>query len=143
MTQDDSETELSRAIYDSNEVLVSASTLSKLHKSTLTLTRVKLFAETHSALGAIDDMSVLIDEVLNVHATLGPISGTLKITTKFTKPTEPFSIGTFKRADTIKLKRIIQGYIIALKRNINVNPIPTKELIDMLYELGTDDHSIK
>jgi hypothetical protein len=140
---EDSEQALSRAIWDSNEVLVTASTFSKLHKDTLTLNRTKLFAEKRSALGAIDDMSVRIEDVLNINATLGPISGTVKIDTKFTAPNTPYSIGPFSRKDTLKLKRIIQGYIIARQRNISLDPIPTDELIPMLYALGEDDHSVQ
>lgn len=130
---------LNRAVWDSNEVLVSADTTSLLHKSTLTLNRAKLFAEKRSALGTIDDMSVRIEDVLNISASLGPVSGTIKITTKFTTPGNPYSIGPFHRKDTLKLKRIIQGYIIALQRKIDMNLIPTPDLITRLYELGEDD----
>ena len=134
---------LNRAVWDSNEVLVTADTTSKLHKSTLTLNRAKLFAERRSALGAVDDMSVRIEDVLNISATLGPISGTVKIATKFNTPGTPYSIGPFHRKDTVRLKRIIQGYIIALQRQINLNMIPTNELITHLYEIGEDDPSIR
>lgn len=130
---------LNRAVWDSNEVLVTADTTSKLHKSTLTLNRAKLFAEKRSALGAVDDMSVRIEDVLNISATLGPISGTIKIATKFNTPGVPYSIGPFHRNDAIKLKRIVQGYIIALQRKIDLNMIPTNELIKHLYEIGEDD----
>lgn len=140
---DDSLQALNRAIWDSNEILVTASTTSRLHKTTLTLNRAKLIALKRSALGTVDDMSVRIEDVLNVNGTLGPISGMLAITTKFSKPGAPYMIGPFHRQDTLRLKRIIQGYVIALDRRINLNMIPTKELIDALYELGKDDHSIQ
>jgi len=134
---------LNRAIWDSNEVLVTASTTSKLHKNTLTLNRAKLFAEKRSALGTVEDMSVRIEDVLNINATLGPISGTITIATKFTNPGAPYVIGPFRRKDTLMLKRIIQGYVIALQRKIDLNMIPTKNLITGLYALGEDDHSIQ
>jgi hypothetical protein len=140
---DESMQALNRAIWDSNEVLVTASTISKLHKNTLTLNRAKLFALKRSALGTVDDMSVRIEDVLNVHATLGPISGTIDIMTKFTKPGEPYTIGPFRRKDTLLLKRIIQGYVIALQRKIDLNMVPTKELIAALYDIGEDDSSIQ
>jgi hypothetical protein len=134
---------LNRAVWDSNETLVTATTISKLHKDTLTLTRAKLFAIKRATLGAIDDMSVRIEDVLNVNASLGPISGTIKIVTKFTGSNTPYSIGPFKRKDTLRLKRIIQGYVIALQRRIELKQIPTDELINRLYELGEDDHSLQ
>jgi hypothetical protein len=130
---------LNRAVWDSNEVLVTANTTSKLYKDTLTLNRAKLFAEKRSVLGAVDDMSVRIEDVLNISATLGPISGTIKIATKFNTPGTPYSIGPFRRKDALRLKRIVQGYIIALQRKIDLSMIPTNELITRLYEIGEDD----
>ncbi len=129
---------LDRAVWDSNEVLVSADTIA-LHKSTLTLNRAKLFAEKRSALGTVNDISVRIEDVLNVRVTLGPISGTIQIATKFNTPGTPYSIGPFHRRDALRLKRIIQGYIIALQRKIDVSAIPTEELIVRLYDIGEDD----
>lgn len=134
---------LNRAVWDSNEVLVTASTISRLHKDTLTLNRAKLYAEKRSALGAIDDMSVRIEDVLNINASLGPISGTITITTKFTSPGTPYTIGPFRRKDALRLKRITQGYVIALQRKIDLNMVPTNKLIEGLYALGEDDHSIQ
>jgi hypothetical protein len=140
---DESLQALNRAIWDSNEVLVTASTTSRLHKGTLTLNRAKLFAEKRSAMGTVDDMSVRIEDVLNINATVGPISGIIKIATKFTAPNAPYVIGPFRRKDTLRLKRIIQGYVIALQRKIDLNMVPTSELIMGLYELGEDDHSVQ
>ena len=134
---------LNRAIWDSNEVLVTASTISKLHKDTLTLNRAKLFAEKRAALGTVNDMSVRIEDVLNINAALGPISGMVTITTKFTSPGTPYIIGPFRRKDALRLKRIIQGYVIALQRRIDLNLVPTNELIKALYALGEDDHSVQ
>lgn len=139
---DDALQALNRAVWDSNEVLVTADTTSKLHKSTLTLNRAKLFAEKRSALGAIDDMSVRIEDVLNINATLGPISGTITIATKFNTPGAPYTIGPFHRKDALRLKRIVQGYVIALQRKIDLNLVPTKELVTRLYELGEDDPNV-
>lgn len=134
---------LNRAIWDSNEVLVTASTTSALHKATLTLNRAKLFAEKRSALGTVEDMSVRIEDVQNINASLGPISGTITIATRFTPPGAPYTIGPFHRKDALSLKRIIQGYIIALGRKIDLNLTPTSELIPRLYQLGEDDPSIQ
>jgi hypothetical protein len=136
---DDALQALNRVVWDSNEVLVSANTIATLHKSTLTLNRAKLFAEKRSALGSVDDMSVRIEDVLNISSTLGPVSGTIKIATRFNTPGTPYSIGQFHRKDALRLKRIIQGYIIALQRRIDLNMVPTAELITLLYEIGEDD----
>ncbi len=139
----DSEKALHKAVWDSNDVLVSASTVLTPRPSTLTLTRIKLIAERKSGVAKIEVMSVQIEDVLNIGGSIGPFFGTVKIDTKFTKPSEPYTLGLFHRKDVINLKRIIQGYIMALQQHIDVTPLPTLELRDMLYDLGEDDHSIR
>ncbi|HUC87182.1 MAG TPA: hypothetical protein VMR75_02555 [Candidatus Saccharimonadales bacterium] len=141
---EDAKRALKRAIWDSNEVLVTASTaFLTVPRGILTLNRIKLVAEKRSLFRTADVMSVRIEDVLNVNGTVGPIFGSVTISTKFTDPSTPYSIGPFWRKDVLQLKRIIQGYIIALQRKIDVNPLPTEELITMLYKLGEDDHSIQ
>lgn len=138
-----SEQSLQKAIDDSNEILVTASTIGLVHKNTLTLSRTKLFGEIRLGLKNVSVMSVRIEDVLNVNGEVGPISGFVDISTKFTSSDSPYHIGPFHRKDVLKLKRIIQGYIIALQKKIDLSPIPTPELISMLYKLGEDDSSIR
>jgi hypothetical protein len=135
--------DLKRVITDSDEVLVTASTIAPIHKNTLTLNRTKLFTEERSAFRGVSVMSVRIEDVLNVNGELGPIGGFIKINTKFTAPDKPHIIGPFHRKDVLKLKRIIQGYVIANQKGIDVNPIPTVDLIPLLYKLGEDDPSLR
>jgi hypothetical protein len=137
-----SEDTLERAIWDSNEILVSASTVLRFQKDTLTLNRAKLFAEKRSGLGGVNEMSVQVEDLLNINGAVGPFFGSLKIVTKYTKPDEPYDIGLFLRKDVINLKRIIQGLIIAMQRRIDLSPIPTDELKVMLFELGEDDYKV-
>jgi hypothetical protein len=134
---------LERAIQDSEEILVTAATIGPIHKSTLTLNRTKLYAEERSGLRSVSVMSVRIEDVLNVNGEVGPISGFITIATTFTGPGNPHRMGPFHRKDVLKLKRIIQGYIIALQKHIDLSPILVQELIPMLYELGEDDASIR
>lgn len=138
----ESEKALHKVVWDSNEVLVSASTVFTPRPSILTLTRTKLIAERKSGVANIAVMSVQIEDVLNIGGSIGPFFGSVKIDTKFTKPSEPYTIGLFHRKDVINLKRIIQGYVIAISKHIDVTPLSTLELRDMLYDLGEDDHSI-
>ena len=53
---------------------------------------------------------------------------------------KPYSVGKFWRDDATRLKRITQGYVIALQRNIDCSALPLRELSKMLDELGQDDH---
>ncbi len=143
LQNDDSEQTLKQAIRDSNEVLVSASTVLSLRPNTLTLNRTKLAAERRSGLNMVTVISVRIEDVLNVNGSAGPLFGSLQIMTKFTKPGEPFTMGPFRRKDVLKLKRIIQGCVIAIEKGIDLDPIPTEELKSLLYQLGEDDHTIQ
>jgi hypothetical protein len=142
-SQEQPEIALQKVIKESNEILVTASTIGPIHKNALTLTRTKLFGEERAGLGNVSVMSVRIEDVLNVNGEVGPVSGFIEISTKFTSPGKPYRIGSFHRKDVLKLKRIIQGYIIALQKNINTSPIPLPELSQMLYDLGEDDYSIR
>jgi len=142
-TQKCSEDELNKAIQNSKEILISASSLDLIHRSTLTLTRTKLYGEKRSGLSKVSVMSVRAEDVLNINGDVSLISGFVDITTKFTGPGKPYHIGPFHRKDVLRLKRIIQGYVIALQKNIDLSPIPTPELITMLYELGDDDDHIR
>jgi hypothetical protein len=139
----ESEQALEKAIVDSNEVLVTAATLGPVHRGRLTLSRSKLYGEQRLGIRNVSVMSVRVEDVLNANGEVGPISGFIHIATKFTSPGEPYHIGPFHRKDVLRLKRIIQGYVIALQKGIDPNPIPTRELISMLYEIGDDDPSIK
>jgi hypothetical protein len=138
-----SEEDLQEAIKDSNEILVTASTLGPIHRSTITLSRTKLYGEERSGIKSVSVMSVRVEDVLNVDGEVGPVSGFIDISTKFTSPGKPYHIGPFHRKDVLRLKRIIQGYIIALGKKIDLDLISKSELIPMLYELGEDDPSIK
>jgi len=134
---------LKRAVWDTSEILATASTVLTFRTNTLTLNRAKLIAERRLGHVNVSIMSVRIEDVLNVNGTVGPLFGYVKINTKFTNPGEPFSMGLFARKDVLKMKRIIQGYIIALQRKIDVSQIPTDELVELLYKIGEDDQSVK
>jgi len=54
---------------------------------------------------------------------------------------KPITVGKFWRADAVRLKRIIQGYVIALQRHIDCSTLHTKELVDQLYQLGEDQQA--
>jgi hypothetical protein len=139
---EDSEKALKKVIRSANTVLAEASTINPIQKTCLILSRTKLVAENRSPFNVASVMSVRVEDVLNANATLGPFFGTVIITAKQTGD-NPHSFGLFWRKDAINLKRTIQGYVIALQQNIDLNALPADELKAMLYELGTDDHSIK
>lgn len=139
-TQQETRQELKEAIKGSNEVLVSARTVFMLFPDTVVLDRAKLTVTKRTFVSSAEVMSIRIEDVLNVTATVGPLLGSLKITSRIIN-SGPFRIGKFWRQDAERLKHITQGYVIALQRGIEVSTMGTTELIPMLEKLGRDDHS--
>jgi hypothetical protein len=140
MTPEEAKQELRHAIEGSNEILVSATTVLALFPDTLTLDRAKATVTRRWFFRTADVMSIRIEDILNVKATVGPLFGSVKIISRVMNSEKPSLVGRFWRNDAIRLKRILQGYVIALQRNIDCNAISTPELRSMLESLGEDDH---
>ncbi len=140
MTPEESKEELKAAIQGSNEVLATATTVLTLIPDTFTVDRAKLTVAKRTFFRTAEVMSMRIEDVLNVTSTVGPLFGTVKIVSRVLNNEQSTTIGRFWRSDAMRLKRITQGYIIALQRDIDCSSLGTKELAQMLDELGQDDH---
>jgi hypothetical protein len=139
----ESKQELREAIKGSGQVLVTATTVLTPFPDTLTVDRAKLTVTRRSFFSSAEVMSIRIEDVLNVTTTLGPFFGSVKIVSRVMNTDEPsYTVGHFWRKDAVRLKRITQGYIIALQRNIDCSSLPTHELATMLDKLGEDDHIV-
>lgn len=140
LTPDEARQELAQAIHGSNEVLSSATTALPLFPDTLVLDRAKVTVSKRSFFKTGEIVSIRIEDLLNVTATVGPILGAIKITSRIMSADKPYEIKFFWREDALRLKRIIQGYVIALQRGIDCNSLPTPELAKLLDKLGEDAH---
>lgn len=138
---EESRQELQEAIKGSNEVLAAASTVLTLFPDTLTIDRAKLTVTKRTFFSSAEVVSMRIEDVLNVTATVGPLLGSVKIVSRVLNTEKPYTIGRFWRRDAVRLKRITQGYVIALQRNIDCSALPVRELASMLDHLGEDTHS--
>lgn len=140
-TPEESKQELRDAIKGSNQVLVTATTKLTLFPDTLVVDRAKLTVTKRSFVQVSEVMSIRIEDVLNVTATLGPFFGSIKVVSRVMNTESPsFTIGRFTRDDAMKIKHITQGYVIALQRDIDCSSLSTPELARMLERLGQDDH---
>lgn len=135
---DESALQLSQTISSAHEVLVTATTVFPftLFPDTVTLDRAKLTISHKEFFWTGEVMSIRIEDILNVAADVGPFFGSLKIYTRFFQNDKPYSIYFLSRNNTLRIKRILQGYIIALQKNINCSTMPTSELAEMLHDLG-------
>jgi hypothetical protein len=140
MTAEESKAELKQAIQGSNEVLFSASTVLAIFPDSMTIDRAKVTITKRTFYRMADVMSMRIEDVLNATCTVGPIFGTVTIVSRVMNEDQTSSIGRFWRADAKRLKRIVQGYVIALQRNIDCSQLGTVELSQMLEQLGADNH---
>jgi hypothetical protein len=135
--------ELKQAIDESYQVLASATTVFPFtpFPDTLTLDRAKVTIKRRNFFRMAELMSMRVEDLLNVTASVGPLFGSIKIVSRvFSNNEKPYEVNHFWRDDALKLKRIMQGYIIAMQKEIDCNSLETKELAEMLEKLGKDDH---
>ena len=140
----DTRRELEHAIAGAQEVLCTATTFFPLtlFPDTITLDRAKLTITHRTFVGVADVMSIRIEDILNVTATMGPIFGSVKIVSRVFNVEKPYTVNWFRRNDALRIKRITQGYVIALQRHIDCSSLPCPQLAAMLEQLGSDAHDI-
>jgi hypothetical protein len=136
------EQKLEKAIKASNQVLISTSTVFPLtlFPDTMTIDRAKLTITRRQFFQSSEIMSIRLEDILNVTATTGPFFGSLKITSRVMNNEKPFVVSNFWRDDALRLKRILQGYVIAVQKKIDCSALSSNELREMLDRLGEDDH---
>ena len=140
-TPEESRAELREAIRDSNQILATATTVFEFFPDTLVVDRAKITVTKRQFFSVAEVMSIRIEDILNVTVMLGPLFGSVKIVTRVMTAGKPYLIGRFWRKDALRVKRVTQGYIIALQRGIDCSSLPTTELSVMLEKLGEDDHA--
>ncbi len=121
-----------------HDVLLSATTVFPftLFPDTVIIDRQKLTV-THRVFFAVAEvMSIQIEDILNVTADVGPFFGSVKILTRFFDPERPYTVNYLWRSDALRIKRIMQGYITVQQQRIDCDPLPTKELVHMLEQIG-------
>lgn len=130
--------DLEQVLVRSNQVLASAKSVFPwtLFPDTIILDRTKLTVIRRSFFMTEDVMSIRIEDILNVSATVGPIFGSITIATRVMSSTDHFTLNHFLREDVMHLKHMIQGYVIARHNNIACDHLSYDELIHTLRELG-------
>jgi len=141
LTPQQARQELREAIQGSSQVLVSATTAFTVFADTITLDRAKLTVTKRQFWRTAEVMSIRIEDILNVTATVGPFLGSVSFTSRVFNNEKPYVITGFWREDALRIKRIAQGYVIALQRGIDCSSLEATELSTMLDKLGVDSHS--
>ena len=136
----DKSADLKKIVAQSHEILMSANTVFPftLFPDTVTVDRTKITITRRDFFWSSDVMSIRIEDVLNVAANTGPLFGSLTIASRVMSTVDHFKINFLWRSDAIRLKHIIQGYVIAQHNKIDTAHLSKKELIETLIELGHD-----
>jgi hypothetical protein len=80
--------------------------------------------------------SIRIEDILNVEATVGPFFGSLTLSTRYFDSSRAHNIKRLWRWDAVRLQAIIQGMIVAAKKQIDTMALNKNELIDGLTKVG-------
>lgn len=130
--------ELAEAIGSSQEVLCTARTVFPLtlFVDTITVDRSKVSVTKRNFFLAGEAVTIRVEDILNVTATVGPMFGSVKITTKYFNPEKPYVIDKLWRKDALRIKRVLQGYTIARQNDVDTSRLSARELAAYLDELG-------
>lgn len=140
--QQQKQRDLQKIVKRSHEVLMSANTVFpiSLFPDTVTVDRTKVTITRRDFFWSSDVLSIRIEDVLNVSASVGPLFGSLTIASRVMSTIDHFAIRHLWRNDAIRLKHCIQGYVIAQHNKIDTAHLNKKELLDTLIELGLDSN---
>jgi hypothetical protein len=128
---------LSELTEKSRDILYEATTVFPftLVPDTITLDREKLTIANRFFWRMADITSVPVGEIMSAEAVVGPFFGSLALTFRFFTNNER-TISFLPRNDALELQRLIHGYIIAHRREIDVSSVEKHKLVKLLTELG-------
>lgn len=106
-----------------------------LFPDNINIDRRKITVIHRAFLGKTIVVSVPLADIHRVELSTGPVLGSLKIMAKFFDD-KPVTVNFLKKSDAFLVKRLLDGFIIAIERNIDCSSMPKGELIAMLKGLG-------
>ena len=121
----------------SQDVLYEASTMFPytLVPDTITLDREKLTIANRFFWRVAKITSVPVGEIMSAEVSVGPLFGSLHLTFRFFANNERV-VRYLRRHDAVELQRLIHGYIVAHRREIDVSSVEKDKLVELLTELG-------
>ena len=134
---------LKKIVLQSHEVLARAETVFPftLFPDTIIVDRTKVTIHKRSFFWSADTISIRIEDVLNVSTSIGPVFGSVTIASRVMSTVDHFKVNLLWRKDAIRLKHIIQGYVITQNNHIDTAHLTLNELVSTLTELGHDSNA--
>jgi hypothetical protein len=128
---------INEVVGNSQDVLVAADTMFPftLFPHSIVIDREKVTIVNRTFFRTAEIVSIKIEDVLNVTADVGPFFGAVEVETRFFDPMR-HTIKFLRRNDALKVKRILQGYVVALKKNIVCSGFSVQQLTEILDDLG-------
>lgn len=135
---------LNKIVEQSREILATAQTVilpNNLFPDTVTVDRTKVTITRKTFFWSSTVISIRIEDILNVSTSVGPLFGSVTISSRVMNSTDHYEINYFWRRDAIHLKHIIQGYMLVVHNDIDTSSLSKEDLIQKLVELGHDPNS--
>lgn len=135
--------QLTQAIVAARKPLAKAVTVFPftLFPDTIIVDRAKITITHRIFFWTAEVVSIRVEDVLNVMADVGPFFGSVKIVTRFFSSEKPYAVDYLWRSDALRIKRILQGYVIATQKEIDCSNLDTWRLSKLLEELGSSGAS--
>lgn len=135
-SENSEEKKLKEVIKESKNTLVESKTVFPftLFPSSITVDRHKLTI-VHRSFNAEQVVSVPIENIKNIRADLGPLFGSLTITSDhFINNTQELNF--LKKDDAKKIQKLVQGVIVAVGEEIDISKVKASRLKGYLENLG-------
>jgi hypothetical protein len=135
----------------SHEILFKANTVFPfiLFPDTIILDRAHLTIIHRIFFGVAKITSVRIEDILTADLSIGPLFGSLKVATRFfiNQDTEQSNSSEIKspainflwKQDALEVHKLLQGFIAASQKEIDISQVPKHELTTLLRGLGEND----
>lgn len=113
-----------------------------LFPDSITIDRQKMTVIHRQFFGIRQSVSVSLSDIKNIQANLGPIFGSITVTAEnFVNNTQ--TVNFLPKKDVAEIQKVIQGFIVAHKENLDTTGMDDETLLQVLDSLGRGDSSDK
>jgi hypothetical protein len=106
-----------------------------LFPDSITLDREKLTVATRSFFRVAKIVSVPVSSISSAEADVGPFFGALHMASKFFVQ-NTYTVNFLWRHDAVRIQHLLQGFIIANEKKIDITDIEKEDLLILLNDLG-------
>lgn len=129
--------EMASAVDTAQDALLEVSSVFPfaIFPDTLRVDRQKVVVVHRGFFQTAQIINIQIDDLQSIEADVGPLFGTVSITTKQFSNTVN-KVHHLSRKDTIEAQSLLQGFVIANQKELSHSEIEKHELIKLLKDLG-------